>query len=233
MTAVAPKTRTRVDYTGRTIGPYLTVKCRAGTGEPTRSYPRGMPLWLCGCSCGGEIVLTAERISPAVWRANVAISCRACRGKRAAANRERAQDLWDDTDLRRRFRVQWREGHSLWSGSDSFKLYNQIRHDFGLQWQYDGPLTHQPANGIQPDDSCCEARSADPWGGCATLQECADALGVSRERVRQIEAQAIHKIAVGLYRIDPALFNHRKPRLSDLMSRADTTRKIRRTRRQG
>ena len=205
------------NYTGRKFGRHLIAKKCVGVGKATTSYPAGEPLWLCSCDCGGSIVLPVGRIHNII-SAGSESSCRECRPDRLASQRDRARDIWD-RDPRVRLRRQWQDDHNLYSQSDLTKLYRQIRHAFGLKWHYTEPTTHQPANGWEPPAEVRDDKD-DRIGGGASLQEVADILRVSRERARQIEATALYKVAVGLFKLDPLLFDHKFPQMSDIRSAA-------------
>ena len=211
------KSAQHTDYTGRKFGRHLTAEACVGVGKPTTSYPTGEPRWRCRCDCGGSIVLPVGRLHNILSAASES-SCRECLPDRRTAQRERARDIWD-RDPKVRLRRQWQDDSTLYSTADLTKLYRQIRYDFGLRWQYTEPTTHQPANGWEPPAEVRDDKD-DRIGGGASLQEVADVLRVSRERARQIEATALYKVAVALYKLDPLLFDNKFPQMSGIRSAA-------------
>lgn len=191
------KTGPATDLVGRHIG-HLTVVEFLG-----REPESGTRHWVCSCDCGrGDVVRTTAQLN-----SGHALYCRTCK-------RERRADLSSDVGRRFVFRRQWLRTHSLWNANDSERLAADVQRalvaEFGPTVEtYTGPTT------ADADD---EGRFGGRDGALCTLQHVADVLGCSRERARQLEQQALFKIAMGLYKVDPALFGGRPPRYHEIRS---------------
>ena len=163
--------------------------CRFGEltviGFHGRHYD-GARRWLCRCDCGGFALRTTGALRDAERRGHVP-SCRNCRlevdagraiDRRAARARER--------------RAWWELYRDLYAPSHVAGEIAALREALGV----DEPI--EPGWIVEEPADLGRSRGSDL---AMTLEEIAIELGCTRERVRQIEAQAIRKLRVALDRL--------------------------------
>lgn len=200
----SPAVRPREDLAGRTFG-HLTVV------EFWWRSPQGDRCWLCRCDClaGENIVRSTSQLTHGT---DGSLTCRTCRAMRRSDDYV-ATDARREAGRRLGFRNQWATTGGLWSPFQSLRLGAAVRaalaHAVGpLRETYDGPTT-------VADVSDSGSPLVDPRAPrCYSLEEVGTALGVTRERARQLEAHALRKFAKALYRINPELFGGKPPNLS-------------------
>lgn len=212
------------DLTGKAVGRYLTVDAFVRTIRDTDAAKHVEHLWRLRCTCGGSTILSAGAICSAIAYARNP-SCRACRPIHAAQRRRQCSDLWPRDRMDRRLRRLWADGQTLYSEGDLNNMARSMRKALGLVDHYTGPMEIDTMSQWDPPRE--EADVYCRITGGMTLQEIADAIAAetgktcSRERVRQIEAGALYKVALALYRLDPGLFNGRVPQQSEMSSGAE------------
>lgn len=182
----------------------LTVESEAGRSAG------GSRLWLCRCECGGEAIRSTESIREA-QRMKRATCCHECLAKlrngTVADYRERNRRAW---------RGLWASHGTLWSTQALANLFEAIRGDVDADG---GGFVERAKMPVEVEEAECVR------GGVElppTLKEIGDSMGISRERVRQIEASAIRKLRAALQRLDPMLFDD-ADRIDAAIERTKTT----------
>jgi len=174
---------------------------------------RAPHVWLCRCECGEHVRRSARALLRAYRTGNPRkMLC----GKCLDASRI-AREKW----RHEAYLAYWLKMGSLWSDNAVIRLTENIRRAvrsaYGMpDHRYDGPTAVSDAEVWTPPmvDRYHGYGSRDRDG--ATLAHIGKVLGISRERVRQIEREAIYKLAVGLYRVDPDLFGGKMPNHRDI-----------------
>lgn len=201
------------DLVGQRVSAHLTVAEHVGYMEPNDAGTGGHQ-WRCACNCGGSIVLLQGDIKGIIAR-GVVTACRECSPRLAA---ERRKDLGSFTRMspKAKMLARWHRYHTLYTVQQLSDIFVESRREmkhwlgFGTSMAYTGPVDVDTAAMWQPPSEEGGGRIA----GGMSLDEIADALAAenggkrfSRERVRQIEATALLKLARALYAIDPMLFD--------------------------
>jgi hypothetical protein len=156
------------DFSGAVFGE-MRVVSRAGRSDRLGRW------WKCECLACGALF---ERRGPEIARRardGAEQSCQACRAELRAGRRSYQRDLSAEV-----FRHIWEATGSLYSFSVEDLEHVPIWRDAAA------PVGFEPCE-PEPQRTSCE-----PF--CATLNEIGEELGISRERVRQIEQWALRKL---------------------------------------
>ena len=199
------------ELSGRVVGD-LTVQQPCGR-RLCASEQRAPLQWLCLCKCGETTRRSTRSLLRAVRNGNnLNIMCGKCLD---------AQRISREGRRREAYMNYWLKMGSLWPDSTVIRLTESIRRVIASRYgmpdeRFDGPttvattevwsppvFTRQHVNGCRDRDG-------------TTLAAIGKVLGVSRERVRQIERDAVYKLAIGLFRVDPDLFDGRMPNHRDI-----------------
>ena len=173
---------------GRRFGKLVVI-------EPAPAHGSGRR-YVCLCDCGGTAIRPGIALRAGA-RAGRSAACGACREARQAAFEDRLRER-----TRRTMKAKWESYGSLWSTLDIDNVASDIADDLeaeGYRLDDDIPESLEVAD-IHEDDGLgagpkTAATHISAHGGMEmTLREIGAALGISYERVRQIEASALAKV---------------------------------------
>jgi transcriptional regulator with XRE-family HTH domain len=183
-------------HKGDTIG-WLTL------GDPVGRMD-GHILWECSCQCGNVVIRPAHALKSARDR-GVESKCRACLAEkirgRLALTREARYMAWRASTIRRFWEATGKLYGDQWAVNETHRL----REESGLPDPIDLPPTPYTVD----DDVETSWQAPEIPDDGMTLEEIGKVLGVTRERVRQIEAIALRKLRRNLEKLDRMAENHR------------------------
>jgi hypothetical protein len=199
---------TFVDYGGRTVGNLTVMESIGRHGDSMSATLQ----WRCRCVCGNIVVRSGRSIARAQRHGDFRkMQCPKCGAIARAAFRTKLHDIYVA-----RMRTFWDKYGSLWSSRAVDQLYIVVDRAFASKY---GPIVDTYNGPTDVDLSYVWTPPDRPEGGCLqptghgqrdrdgmSLAEVGKHFGVTRERIRQIESQAMWKLVVGLFRVDPDLF---------------------------
>jgi hypothetical protein len=148
-------------------------------------------LWECTCSCGNVTIRPGHALKHSKKYGQQSM-CRDCiRKARVARSRKWHEDRrhWLKIEM---FRRTWEATGSLYSDRYIEMMTHEIREDLDLPT----PIEGLPADPRAEEDYECASKFPiyPDWEPEMTLEEVGAVMGITRERVRQIEAIALNKL---------------------------------------